>query len=482
MPLLLGLPIELLHETLEHLRPNTELPHPMHRPKPQGWDIRHWNRTLAAVARTCRLLNVLATPRLYSNYEARFQIPMHAFVDRISSDTALQKGLTSIITRPNGPYCSKYKPTRERRSHYHEWICEDDSPLRPYGIETWNQLNADECAQLEVWRLVSHAPNLQIFEMDCSWKTEFANYLPPVWLHPITLAASRIHDGLENNGWFEQLHTLRVDLKNCGLYLALLFRLPSLQRLILADIQMLPNQRFVDWPESAPISKVHTLGVEYSEIPSSLVVHMIGYCQALQSFSCDRKLDEETVFFAEDEEDTEEWCTKILAALRRHSTTLKRLTLEPFDRDLRENSDTGFQRLDWQSFEALEFLEVSSMMLMGRPPGVVINREWSSIGDWQYPSICDVMPPRLQCLELHMRPELTPGNQGFEKFFTSGLPSKLNKDSAKIDLGLKRVNMDYMRLKHDRPLPMDFWQVEHAFRNAGSKFDYSVVLDIDDSE
>ena len=81
-----------------------------------------------------------------------------------------------------------------------------------------------------------------------------------------------------------------------------------------------------------------------------------------------------------------------------------------------------------------------------------------------------------------MRPELTPGNRGFEKFFTSGLPSKLNKDSAKIDLGLKRVNMDYMRLKHDRPLPMDFWQVEHAFRNAGSKFDYSVVLDIDDSE
>ena len=104
MSLLLGLPIELLHEILEHLRPVDELPHPMHNPNPRGWDIRHSNRTLAAVARTCRLLNVLATPRLYSNYEARFQIPIHAFVDRISSDTALQKGLTSIITRPNGPY------------------------------------------------------------------------------------------------------------------------------------------------------------------------------------------------------------------------------------------------------------------------------------------------------------------------------------------------------------------------------------------
>ena len=477
MCLLLGLPIELLHEVLEYLRPVDELPHPMHNPDSRVWDIRHSNRTLAAIARTCRPLNVLATPRLYSNYEARFQIPIHAFVDRISSDTALQKSLTSIITRPNGPYCSNYKPTRERRSHYHEWIREE---LRPYNIDVWSPESDDVCAQLEIWRLVSHAPNLQIFEMNCFWETEFASNLPPLWLHPITLAASRIHNGFENNGWFEQLHTLRVDLRNCGSYLALLFRLPSLQRLILEDIQMDTNPN-PDWPESAPISKVHTLGVEYSEIPSSLVVHMIGYCQALRSFSCDRKVGDEDDFF-EDEEDTEEWCTNILGALRRHSTTLKRLTLEPFDRDMHETSGTGFQRLDWRSFEALEFLEVSSMMLMGRPPGVVTNGEWSSIGDWQYPSICDVVPPKLRCLELHMRPELTPGNRGFETFFTSGLPSKLNKDSSEVDLGLKRVNMDYMRLKHNRPLPMDFWQIEHAFRNAGSKFEYSVVLDIDDSE
>jgi hypothetical protein len=491
MPYLLELPIELLHEILEHLRPVNKLPDPMPwiKPDPPDWDIRHWNRTLAAVARTCRLLHVLAIPRLYSNYEAYYKIPIHAFFDRVSSDMALQKGLTSIIIPPsNGPCFAEYKPTHEQKSRCHEWFLEDDSQLKPYGLKYNLPLNADECAQLEIWRLVSHAPNLEIFKMNCRWEAqslshlpaEFASHLPPVWLHPITLAASRIHNGLENNGWFEKLHTLKVNLRgNCGSYLALLFRLPSLRRLILWTIQFPLEGRFTDWPESAPISKVHTLGVEYSKVPSCFVVHMIGYCQALQSFSCDQKND---VFLAGErvEEDTKEWCTNIIRALRRHSTTLKRLALEPFHK----NPDTGFQYLDWRSFEALEFLVVPSMVFMGRPPGVATNGEWPPIGEWQYPSICDVMPLRLQYLELHMPepPEPMPRNRGFERFFTSLLPSKLNEDSSRANLGLKRVIMNDLYLEHDRPFPMDFWQVQHAFRNAGSEFEYSVHLDLDESE
>ena len=480
MSSLLELPRELLHEILEHLRPVYELPHPLHKPDQRGWDTRHWYRTLAAVARTCRLLNVLAIPRLYSNYEAPLKIPIHAFVDRISSDTSLQKGLTSIVIRhPSGPHCSIYKPTRERISRYHEWIYEEFQESRRYEFNTEN---ADECARLEVWRLVLHAPNLRIFEWTCcSQDVESTSQVESTYqlpLFPIVKAAWRIRDGLENDGWFDQLHTMRVDLGICGFYLARFFHLPSLQRLILR----IPNEEyFTKLPEPAPISKVHTLGVECSGMSSSLVVRMIGYCQALQSFSCNRKLNDDD-FFNGDKEDAEEWSTNILDALRRHSTTLKRLNLNPFDREMRENSDTGFECPDWRSFEALEFLEISSMMLMGRPPGTMTNGEWSPIGNWQYPSICNVIPPKLKCLELHIHPELTPGDRGFESFLTSGLPSKLNKDSSKVDFSLKRVNMEYVRMKHDRPLPMDFWQVEHAFRNAGLEFEYSVVLDIDDSK
>lgn len=140
MSSLLGLPIELLHKILEHLRPVNELPDPMQEPDPQGWDIRHWNRTLAAVARTCRLLHGLAIPRLYSLYEARYRAPIHAFVDRVDSDKALQEGLTSIIIHSNGPCCSNYKPTMKQGSRYYNWVWESDDDaavqLKPCGIRT----------------------------------------------------------------------------------------------------------------------------------------------------------------------------------------------------------------------------------------------------------------------------------------------------------------------------------------------------------
>jgi hypothetical protein len=316
--------------------------------------------------------------------------------------------------------------------------------------------------------------------MNNTWEADFASRLPPIWLYPITLAASRIYDGLENNGRFERLKTLNVSLKGKGgKYLALLFRLPSLQELRLAGIDSFPNS---DWPESDPISKVHTLEVEGSDIPSSIVARMIGYCQALQSLFCHRESEDGSNSSLIHKEDTREWCARIVNALRRHSATLKRLDLVPYDFNLHENSETGFQRLDLRSFEALEFLSVSSIMLMGRPPGAVADGKWSPTGEWQYPSICDVMPPRLQHLELHMRPGLTPGNHGFENFFMSGLSSKLNEDSSRVNLGLKRVDLNYMYLEYDRTLPMDFWQVQHAFRNAGSKFEYNIILYIDRGE
>ena len=144
---LLSLPTELIHGVLVHLQPVTQLPHPQDIFNPDKRDIRHWGRALAALAQTCRLLHHLAVPLLYSRYEAQSQVPIHAFVDRISSDTSLHKGLKSIITRNEGPYCAKHNPTHERHALCHTWA---KAQLKEYGIRTRRQLTADECTQLEV--------------------------------------------------------------------------------------------------------------------------------------------------------------------------------------------------------------------------------------------------------------------------------------------------------------------------------------------
>lgn len=167
MSSLLSLPIELLHDILEHLRPPPPLEENYDR-KQSELTVRHCKHALAATARTRRTLNVLAIPRLYSLYEAGYQAPISAFVDRISSDTILQKGLTSIITYSKDLGSPHFKPTPQRRSCYHQWAWEDGSQLRPYGIRTRRQLNTDECAQLEIWRLVSHAPKLEVLRMSHS--------------------------------------------------------------------------------------------------------------------------------------------------------------------------------------------------------------------------------------------------------------------------------------------------------------------------
>lgn len=479
MTTLLLLPPELLREVLEHLQPVTELPHPLHAFDPDEWDIRHWGRTLAALARTCRLLRDLAVPLLYSLYEARFQIPTHAFIDRISSDPSLQKGLKSIITRNEGPYCAKYKPTHERRELYQKWAKARHSQLKQYGIRSRYALSTDECAQLEVWKLVSQAPNLEVLSVWNTWSGHFVFDLPPVWLLPVAMAASRMFLGLDNNGWFENLHTLVVNMnQKCGIYLALFFHLPRLQHLSITSVRWMPVEDYasgMDWPEPTPTSKVSFLELEDMQVHADFIVRMTDSCQALTTFKCDRAHNDEIE--DEDFESSRSWCIEILDSLQRHSKSLKELVLEPFDYD---SPEVDYPRLEGiRSLEALESLEVPSMILMGRPQCIKNNGIWSSIGHWQYPAIRDVIPQSLQTLVLHMRPEYSPGHQGFEDFFIGGLPSKNSENDPGVGDGLKSVQMDYMRMPHSGPLPMNFWQIQHAFSAVGSTFDYSVVLDVD---
>lgn len=105
-----------------------------------------------------------------------------------------------------------------------QWAAAEDSQLKKYGLLQRPRLTTDECSQLEIWRLVSQAPNLEVLKVRNLWSGTFAQDLPPVWLLPIALVASRIHVGLATNGWFDKLRSLKVNMEGqCGLYLALFF-------------------------------------------------------------------------------------------------------------------------------------------------------------------------------------------------------------------------------------------------------------------
>ena len=480
MPSLLHLPTELIIEVLEHLQPVTELPHPLQSFNPNEWDIRHWGRTLAAVARACRLLHDIAIPLLYSRYEARFQIPIHDFIDRVIEDNTL--GPRSIITRNEGPYCAKYKPTAERRSMYRAWG-KISSHLKPYGIRNRRQLTTDECAQLEVWMLVRQAPNLEVLSVQNSWSGNFACDLPPVWLLPVVDAATLLFFEVDDNtGWYEHLHTLEVNMnQKCGTYLAFLFALPRLRRLSISSVRWQPADDGIAiedniWPDSHPTSKVHVLELEDMDVDADFIVRMIDCCQTLTSFKCDRNTD--GIF-----DSSRPWCEEILGSLQRHGKTLKELTLDPLDQHLGVHPDFEYARFECiRSFERLEFLEVPSMILLGRPAGTTVNGLWSWTHYQPAPATRDIIPPNLQTLVLHMGPAYSPGTQGFEDFFIGGLPPKTDSTGAGLSNGLKAVQVDYMRLPHNASLPMNFWDIQHAYEQAGSAFEYSVILDIDDSK
>lgn len=81
-----------------------------------------------------------------------------------------------------------------------------------------------------------------------------------------------------------------------------------------------------------------------------------------------------------------------------------------------------------------------------------------------------------------MRPEYTPGSQGFEDFFVGGLPTGTDESNSEPDDRLRLVEMDYMYMSHNGPLPMDFFANTARFQKIGLTFQYSIVLDIDSSK
>ncbi|KAI8930822.1 hypothetical protein NX059_011845 [Plenodomus lindquistii] len=206
---------------------------------------------------------------------------------------------------------------------------------------------------------------------------------------------------------------------------------------------------------------------------------MIDCCTALISFEWQSYLD--GIVAKQKRESTETYCDNILNSLQRHKTTLKELILDPYAEDGEDILHNGFAHADKiRSLEALQILKVPSILLLSRYPGNGDHVTQSANIGSQYPLIRNVTPDTLQTLRLVMRSHFTPGMHGVEESLISSLPDTSAAGyNAKVHGGLKRLEMDYIRMSHDDPLPMNLWQISNAFHAVGSVFHCTIFTDID---
>ncbi|KZM26361.1 hypothetical protein ST47_g2496 [Ascochyta rabiei] len=241
MSVLPSLPTELVCHILGYLRPTTDL-HRYNLLEEQQWDIRHWGRTVAAVARTCRTLRPIAIPLLYSRYEAAFHSPVIPFIEHSTVEYPRHQGVRHVVIRADSSTNDKYTLTPERLSQYRIWT--QGSELDLYMLSETRTLAFEDAGQIELWRLISQAPNLEFLNVIAhKWLMRHVGSpdQPPVWLVPIVSAAQGIHTGLKYSGWFQKLHTLSFDMHgHCGTWLVQLLSLPCLKSLSLGSWGMQP--------------------------------------------------------------------------------------------------------------------------------------------------------------------------------------------------------------------------------------------------
>jgi hypothetical protein len=112
-----SLPTELLREILDCLGPIDELTYASRGVQGGTWTIQHCQRTLAAVARTCRRLTPIANDILYCRYEALYQEPAVGYIERFDTDPLVRRRLRHvkiIKLRDIRKYVERYKTSQSR--------------------------------------------------------------------------------------------------------------------------------------------------------------------------------------------------------------------------------------------------------------------------------------------------------------------------------------------------------------------------------
>ena len=156
-------------------------------------------KALSRVSQTCRVLHSIATPLLYSRYEALFQDPTTGFIDTFVSRPDLQKELMYIIILDGD--VKKYTPAAGRLSRLnHQWEDEVDPRDRHHARSHCNK--EDEPSELEFWRLVSKALNLEVLIVR-------EETTAPLLLYPL-ISAGRAFQREPVNPRYTRLHILEL--------------------------------------------------------------------------------------------------------------------------------------------------------------------------------------------------------------------------------------------------------------------------------
>lgn len=474
-----SLPTELICQILGHLQPTTKL-HEYNIPEEQRWDVRHWGRTVVAVACTCRTLRDIAIPLLYSRYEAALHSPVIPFIDRSTVDTTHNQLLRQVAIRGNGDSNDEYTPTPERLAQYRIWA--RGSELASYVRLETQKPTSEDAGQIELWRLISQAPNLETLSVARhNWpgKDTHSHRRLPLWLFPIVAAAQNIRVHPKYSGYFQKLHTISFNMRHqCGTWFIPLLSLPCLKSLSLGSWSIHPYdddwEASLVWPEPTVISGVSELHFWDANVPAHVIVKIMDYCRALKSFKC----TQDWGIRPPTDKRGKQWCAEILAGLQRQSKTLTSLALKPCDEHSSSRSEVEYGGLQgFQTLTALDCLDVPWHLILGSPGGFRNEQKcYEPTGDFQYPDLHDVLPNSLRHFKTSKDERSTPICAGIEQALYSLLPSSEEPNT----LRLHSIEFAYNSAHYYNPLPMNFWRIQDAFQKAGVKFNYKLKLDPSD--
>lgn len=301
-PSLQSLPTELICTIFEHLLPADDFYIPKSVFENRG---EHWCTTVLNIAQTCQQLCDIAIPILNSRYEEQLLNPPTGLIDSIDSRPALQKQLKRIFIEgddhDNFPEF-EYLPGRE--ICYRKW--RKEASLKEVEFNP-NEISV--VAQLELWRVVTEAPNLETLHVESEWAiNEQFGPSTPLWLRPLLSAYPDERGSLMR---YEKLHTFRLHLQGAQRDpVTPLFGLRGLRHLEIHDFGQRGEP--ADHPIGPSESGVRTLVLKGVDVRASLVTQWLTCCKALVELERSQDNEDRSGFL----QDGLQWSFEIAKSLK----------------------------------------------------------------------------------------------------------------------------------------------------------------------
>lgn len=220
--------------------------------------------TVLDIAQTCQKLRDVTIPILNSRYEEPLLKPPTRLIDSIDSRCALQKQSKRIFIQEDEHYnFSELERPSGRENCFRKW--RNEASLEEAGVYP-DEINL--AAQLELWRVVTEAPNLETLHVESEWAIgEQYGLLTLLWLHPLLSAYPNEWGNLMR---YERLHTIRLHLQGAQHDLIQpLFGLRGLRHLEIHGLGQKGEP--ADHPVGPSESGVQTLVLKGAGVGASLV-------------------------------------------------------------------------------------------------------------------------------------------------------------------------------------------------------------------